>query len=415
MPKSPDVRALSVEEALRVVLEATPVLPAEEAGLPEAAGRVLREAIRADRDYPAFDKSLMDGWAVVAADLVSPPRVLEVAEEIPAGRDPAGLRPIVPGSASRIMTGAPLPPGADAVLIVEDSEPIAGDPATVRATAAVRPGDNLARRGADLRRGDVLLEPGRRIGAPEIAVLAACGRVRVSVGGRPRVAVLSTGDELAPPESDPPPGGIRNSNGPLLSALARAAGARTRDLGIARDDAAELERMIGEGLRDDALILSGGVSMGERDLVAGVLRALGVEILFEKVAIKPGRPFTFGRRGATLVFGCPGNPVSCHVVFEVFARPALRKMMGFPRPERRPVRAVLTAPVRQRPGRAGYHQARARFAGGGLEVEPVPTTGSADFAACARGNALAIAPADAAVLEAGFEIDVLLLDDHEDR
>jgi molybdopterin molybdotransferase len=415
MPKSPHVRALAVEEALRVVLEATPVLPAEEADLLEAPGRVLLEDIRADRDQPPFDKALMDGFAVVAADLVSAPRLLRVVDDIPAGSDPGRLRRVEPGSAARIMTGAPMPPGADAVLIVEESEPIPGDPGAVRARASVRPGDNLARRGDDLRRGDLLLVSGLRLAPAEIAVLAACGRPRVRVGGRPRVAVLATGDELVPPWTAPPPGGIRNSNGPLLLALARAAGAAARDLGIARDDPAALERAIAEGLRDDVLILSGGVSMGERDLVGAALRGLGTEILFEKVAIKPGRPFTFGRRGATLVFACPGNPVSCYVIFEVFARAALRRMMGFPRPERRPVRAVLASPIRQRPGRAGYYQARVRFADGRCEIEPVKTSGSADFSACARGNALAIAPADTAVLEAGAEIDVLLLDDFEDR
>jgi molybdopterin molybdotransferase len=413
--KKSGVVALGVTEALRSVLEAAPVLPDAEASSEEARGRILREPIHADRDAPPFDKSLMDGFAVLAADLEGAPRDLRLLGEIPAGTDPAALRRVEPGTCFRIMTGAPIPPGADAVLVVEESEPAPGDPARVRARSPVRAGDNLARRGADVRQGDALLREGDLIGPAEIAVLATCGRTRVRVGGRPRVAVLATGDELVEPSLEPPPGGIRNSNGPLLTSLAIEAGAEARDLGIAPDDPAALRSAMTRGLEHDVLILSGGVSMGERDLVAAALRDLGVSIRFEKVAIKPGRPFTFGTIGTTLVFGCPGNPVSAYVIFQVFARPALRRMQGFPRPVREPVRGVLLAPLRQRPGRAGYHQVRARFAEGRLVVEGLATSGSADFAACARANALAIVPAETAALRAGDAVEVLLLDDHEDR
>lgn len=413
--KKSGVAALSVSEALCSVLEAAPVLPEATVSFAESRGRILRETIRADRDAPPFDKSLMDGFAVNAGDLRSAPVTLTVLGEIPAGTDPAALRRVEPGTCFRIMTGAPIPPGADAVLIVEESGPVPGDPARVQARSAVRPGDNLARRGAEVRGGETLLEEGDLIGPAEIAVLAACGRTRLRVGGRPRVAILATGDELVPPASAPPPGGIRNSNGPLLNALALEAGAEARDLGIAPDDPAALRAAITRGLEDDVLILSGGVSMGEHDLVAAALRELGVSIRFEKVAIKPGRPFTFGTRGGTLVFGCPGNPVSAHVIFQVFARPALRRMQGFPRPLRQPVRGVLLGPLRQRPGRAGYHQARARFAEGRLVVEILPTSGSADFVSCARANALAVVPAETEALHAGDAVEVLLLDAHEDR
>lgn len=381
----------------------------------DAPGRYLQEEVRADRDYPDFDKSMMDGYAVVAADLQRELRPLRVIQDIPAGSDPARLKRVAPGTASRIMTGAPMPPGADAVLIVEETEPVAGDSTLVRPGNAVQAGANFATRGTDVRAGEILLRPGEFIGPGEIGVLASCGRTRARVGGRPRLAIISTGDELVEPGQTPGPGRIRNSNGPLLRALAHDAGASARYLGIAPDDEAPLRRLIEDGLRDDVLVLSGGVSMGVYDLVGKVLRTLGVEIFFDKVAIKPGRPFTFGRRGSTLVFGCPGNPVSTYVIFHVFARPALRRMMGSPDPAPAPVRGVLKTPVRQRPGRAGYYQARARWSGSTCEVEVLPTSGSADFVSCARGNVLAIVPAHAASLASGEPVDLVLIDDYAER
>jgi len=406
---------LPVDRALSIILEAAPVLPSEQVGLDDALGRFLQEEIRADHDFPAFDKSLMDGYAVIASDTGRGLGPLRVAQEIPAGMDPAKLRPVVPGAASRIMTGAPIPPGADAVLIVEETEMVEGDPQAVRPKSAVRPGASVARRGADVRAGEILLRAGEFIGPGEIGVLAACGRTRVATGGRPRIAIIATGDELVEPDRAPGPGQIRNSNGPVLRALALRAGAVARYLGIALDDEDGLRRMIEDGLRDDVLVLSGGVSMGTHDLVGNTLRSLGAEIRFERVAIKPGKPFTFGRRGSTLVFGCPGNPVSTYVIFQVFARAALRRMMGSRDPAPAPVRGVLTNPVRQHPGRAGYYQARATWTGRGYEIEALPSSGSADFVSCARGNSLAIIPADVASLPAGSSVEALLLDDFIDR
>ncbi len=408
-------RMLSVDEALSIVLDAAPVLPFERVPPDEALGRYLQEEIRADRDYPDFDKSLMDGYAVVAADLERGLRPLDVIQEIAAGADPGRLETVRPGTAARIMTGAPVPPGADAILMVEETEPVPGEPRRIRPKSAVEPGASLARRGADVRAGAILLDAGDCIGPAEIGVLAACGRPRVQVGGRPRLAVLATGDELVEPDRVPGPGRIRNSNGPLLMALARRSGADPRYLGIAPDEATALRRLIETGLQADALVLSGGVSMGAYDLVGDALRALGVAIAFEKVSIKPGKPFTFGRSGRTLVFGCPGNPVSTYVIFQVFIRTALARMMGSPRPRPAPARGVLTAPFRQRPGRTGYYQARALFSGSACEVELLPTSGSADFVSCARGNALAIVPADVEALAAGDSIEILLLDDFDRR
>jgi molybdopterin molybdotransferase len=406
---------LGVEEALAIVLETAPVMPAETVPYLEAAGRVLQEEIRADRDSPPFDKAMMDGYAVIASDLARVPRDLTVTGEIPAGADPRRLGRVEPGAAARIMTGAPVPPGADAVLVVEETETLPGGPDRVRAKVSVRAGENLARRGEDLRKGDLLLAPGEYVGPGEIGVLASCGATRVRVGGRPRAAILATGDELVPPEETPDGGRIRNSNGPLLLALLRRAGIEGRDLGIAPDEPAGLRALLERGLETDVLLLSGGVSMGVYDLVEQGLRNLGVEILFERVAIKPGRPFTFGRRGGCLVFGCPGNPVSTYVIFQVFARAALRKMAGFRAPAAAPLRGILESPVKQRPGRAGYAQARAVWRGDHYEVSVLRTSGSADFVTCARGNALAILPPDAPELPAGAAVDLVLLDDDRDR
>lgn len=420
---------LPVDEALRRILARCEPLGGEEIPCDRAAGRILREEVRAAHDHPPFDRSLMDGYAVIAADLATTPRALRVGQEIPAGADPGRLPAVRPGTAARIMTGAPLPPGADAVLIVEETEPLAGEEDSILARSAVRPGANLARRGDDVGKGELLLAPGDYLGPGEIGVLAATGRTLVSVGRRPRVAVLSTGDELVPPHREPGPGKIRNSNGPLLAAMARRAGAEATPLGIAPDEAEALRGSVERGLTHDALILSGGVSMGTRDLVGAALQSLGVELLFERVAIKPGKPFTFGRHGSTLVFACPGNPVSCYVIFQIFIRPALRRMLGCSDaraavtegtaagagPGDGLVRARLQNAVRQKPGRTGYYQARARWDGERYQVEVLLSSGSADFVSCARGNALAIVPAGATSVQAREMIDVLLLDDDRDR
>ncbi len=423
-------KLLPVDEALRRILELSAPLGTEEIPFDRALGRVLQEEIRAAHDYPLFDRSLMDGYAVIAADLATVPCTLQVVQDIPAGADPRSLLLIVPGTAARIMTGAPLPPGANAVLIVEETEAVAGEGDAVRARSAVRPGANLARRGDDVGKGELLLAAGEFLGPGEIGVLAATGRTRVRVGRRPRVAVLSSGDELIEPHREPVPVCIRNSIGPLLAALTRRVGGEATPLGIAPDDGPALRKAIEKGLGHDALLLSGGVSMGMRDLVGEALQSLGVEVLFERVAIKPGKPFTFGRRGSAMVFACPGNPVSSYVIFQVFIRPALRRLLGFPGepPGENPgtttapgpashciVRAELQDAVHQKPRRTGYYQARVRWDGARYRVAVLRSSGSADFVSCARGNALAIVPSGTASVERGEMIDVLLLDDDRDR
>lgn len=402
---------LSVEEALRLVIDEALPLPAEEIGLEAALGRVLAEPVESPADIPACDRSAMDGYAVRTSDLVSLPAELDVAGFLPAGRSPEGID-VRPGTAVRIMTGAPLPGGADAVVMVERTEPVA-DGARVRVLESVGPGQNVFRRGEDLGRGARLLEAGTWIRPAEIGALAAVGKVRVKVRRRPVTTILSTGDEVIDPSQDPLPHQVRNSNGPALLAAMSAVGLDPVSLGIARDDPADLDARIAEGLSGEIFFLIGGVSVGDRDLVSQRLTAAGVRVIFHRIAMKPGKPLLFGRRGGCLVFGLPGNPLSALTDFLVFGVPAVRKMSGLPPTGLPGVRARLSAEVHQMPGRTWYRLARVVYRKGVFEAAPVPSSGSADLVSACRANAFVIVPADAARLEAGSEVAVLLWPGYE--
>jgi len=405
------LRVLGVDEALGLVLDAVEAQPDEEVDLDHAGGRRLAAEIRASSDMPRFDRTAMDGYAVRAADVARVPAELEVVEELPAGRDSS--REVGPGQAARIMTGAAIPAGADAIVMVEDTEPIEGG----RRVRVLRPspaGKHIRRAGEDLRAGSLLLSPGARTGAAEAALLAAEGRIRVRVRGIPSVAVLSTGDELVPADAEPDGSRIRETNSWSLRHLLRTMGIEPRLLGIVRDDEAEIRGAIVEGLRSDVLLVSGGVSMGEYDLVGRCLKQEGCRAIFERVAIQPGKPLFFGRNEASsrgIVFGLPGNPVSSIVDFLVFVRPALRKMLGDPEPVDRLPSARLTEAVRRHPGRRGYLPGRVGLdSAGDLTVTPVPTMGSADLVALSRANALLVAPEDQAEIHAGARLRVMLLE-----
>jgi molybdopterin molybdotransferase len=397
---------IPVEEALRIVLQAATSLPIQSVPLSEASGRVLAEEILTDADQPPFPKAMMDGFALRSADLGRLPAELAVVEEIPAGRLPS--RGIGPGEASRIMTGAPLPEGADAVQMMERTEPAEGG--KVRILEAVAPGANIAPRGQEMRSGDRILFPGDRLTAPRLGLLASVGHPEVSVRRIPAVSLAVTGDELVEAGKIPAPGQIRNSNGPAVAARLRGLGAQVTEMGIVPDRPEALRETIRRGLRDDMLLLSGGVSMGDRDFVEGALEEEGVEILFRKVAIRPGKPAVFGRKGSCLVFGLPGNPVSSLVILEVLAAPALRKMMGHEDPEGRRMEAELVEEVRQHPGRTGYLPGTLSFLGALARVRPIPTRGSADLLAHSRADALFIVPADRSSIGAGERVRVLVLE-----
>ena len=380
---------LTVDQALDIILKGVPAPKTVEVALPSALGHVLAEECASDLDMPPFDKAMMDGYAVRSSD-AGP---LEVIEEVPAGKVPA--REVRPGTCTKIMTGAPVPAGADAVQQVEKTSRD-GDRVTLQ--APVKPGQNIARRATDMRTGEVVLRPGHRLRAAEIGALAAIGRTRVLVQAKPRCAVLATGDELVAPDAKPGPGQIRNSNTSSIAAQVRSLGLECDDLGVARDDADSIRAAIREGLTRDLLILSGGVSAGDWDLVIPALEAEGVRIAMHQVLIKPGRPFCF----APGVFGLPGNPVSSFVIFEVFVRPYL----GFPRPR---IRARLESEVRQKIERVHYLPARVRTEGAGYVAETVPWQGSADLFALTKANGFVVVPVQTTYTR-GETVECMMLD-----
>jgi molybdopterin molybdotransferase len=310
------------------------------------------------------------------------------------------------------MTGAPIPGGADAVQMIEKTEELeVGAGAArrrVRVLAPCRPGENIARRGEDLRCGDTILPAGSLIRAAEVGALAAAGRTSLAVHRLPVVSLLSTGDELVEPGEKPLPHQIRNSNGPALLAALAGFGLAPVSLGIARDDADDLDAKLAGGLAGDLLLVIGGVSVGDKDLVSERLLAAGVEPLFHRIAMKPGKPLFFGRRGTCLVFGLPGNPLSALTAFLVFALPAIRKLMGL-RAEGLPaLRARLEGRLSQKTGRTWYRLARATAVDGALVAAPVRSSGSGDLASAARANAFIVVPAETPAVEEGESVSVLL-------
>jgi molybdopterin molybdotransferase len=396
---------IPVEEALEIVLGEAPALPFEAVVLEESLSRVLAEDVVSDLDLPPFDRAAMDGYALQAADVAEAPAALEVIGEVRAGQWP-DLR-VGPGQAVRIMTGAPLPPGADAVQSVEKTQPL--DEFRVTILSPVGAGANVAPRGSEVRAGDVVLARGRVIDPAAIAVLASSGKAHVSVARRPVVALLVTGDEIVDVSATPAPGQIRNSNGPAVAAQARLAGADVRLLGVVPDRQDAIAEALGAGLVADVLVVSGGVSAGDYDLVEPALLELGARFLFTKVAIRPGAPLVFGRCGETLVFGLPGNPVSAQVTFDLFVRPALLRMQGASVVSRPRVAVELEVAVKNRSGRKSHLPARVRCEGGRLVARPLRSMGSVDLAAHARANALVVIEADRPHAAAGETAEAVLL------
>ncbi len=391
-----------VGEARGAILARTPMLGTEEVGLGAACGRVLRETIRADRDQPPFDRALVDGYAVRAADLGTG-RPLRIRGTVPAGR--AADFGIGPGEAAAIMTGAPMPSGADAVILVEhtdsDGRRISWPVAGFRSLPPVEPGDQVARRGRDARAGSPLLGEGLRLTPGGIGLLATVGRTRVRVGLRPRIAVLSTGDELAHPRKRSlRTAEIRDANSHMLAARCRALGLRTRRLGFVRDRPVALARAVEEGLREDVLLVSGGVSMGRFDLVEDVLVECGATLHITSVAIRPGKPFVFATVGdpvRRLVFGLPGNPVSALTTLDVLVRPAFDRSEGLADPARPRIRVRLETPVSNPGPRQACLPVRVRSGrNGDLTACPIPIRGSGDISAIALANGLLVLPGTSA-------------------
>ncbi len=391
---------LEVPAARDIVLRHAARRPAAVAPLASALGRVLAADVAADRDSPPFTKSMMDGYAVRAADAAAG-AALRVVGEVAAGAVPAN--PVGPGEAVRVFTGAPMPPGADAVLMQEHAEVVADG---VRVARGVAAGANVLPRGREMAAGETVLPAGTVITPAAVGLLAAVGRAEVPVYPAARVAVLATGNELVDPPAEPGPGRIRNSNGPMLCALAARAGCPARSLGIARDDPAELAAKLADGLTADVLLVAGGVSVGDYDLVPKALAELGVETHFHSVRMKPGKPLLFGTKGETLVFGLPGNPVSSFVGFELFVRPALAALAGATDPGPRVEQRSLGEAFAVRGDRPVFHPGKLLPDNA---VKPLPWFGSADLRGLLAADALLALPAGDAKFPAGSAVEVIVL------
>lgn len=397
--------------------------PAERVGLDLAAGRVLAQRLCADRDQPPFTRSTQDGFACRALE-ASTHGFLDLVGASRAGEAPAG--PLPPGAAWEIMTGAPVPAGADAVVKIEHVE-VAGGRVRLFPPRTVSPGENIVTQGAQAREGDELLAAGTAMQFPQIALAAACGYAAIDVFVRPRVAILTTGDELVPVESSPAPGQIRNSNAPMLAAMVSAAGGEPWVLPTAADDAQSLDAALAQGAEADLLLISGGVSAGKFDLVEPALARAGARFHFTGVRIQPGKPLVFGElpcgrpsasqaRGearALPFFGLPGNPVSSAVTFLLFAAPVLAALAGSlePSPRFALARLASTADKHGKKGLTRFLPASCTFsamAGRLPEVALVPTQGSGDLAALARSNCFLVVPEEDHDLEAGAIVRILL-------
>jgi len=384
------------EEAIALILErVAPIRSRERVPLEQALGRVLAEDARSDVDLPPFEKSAMDGYAVRSADFAAAgrPRALARVGESRAGAPFRGR--VGAGQCVAISTGAELPADCDAVVMVERSRASAD---SVEFDDQPGPGQHVCHRGEDLAEGEIVLRAGRRLRPDDLSVLAAVGCQPVPVCARVRVALLTTGDELVPASAKPRAGQIREGNTLYLAAALSAAGAAVTNLGIVRDDAAELEARFRAALEShDALVTTGGVSMGVHDLVGGALERVGVAPLLHKIAIKPGKPLWFGQRGSTPVFGLPGNPVSCLVGFQVFVRRALARMSGADAAEWAEERLALGrwrgAPLKENP-RQQNHPVRVRQAPDGIvDLEPLVWRSSADIVGITRADGLAVVAA----------------------
>jgi molybdopterin molybdotransferase len=421
MPAPEQSGVLKFEAARRLVEEhaaAVRTPDTELVHLLDAAGRVLAESVQADRDIPPFPRSTRDGYAVRVSDLGTLPTRLELIGEVKAGETPAAIpQEVGPGQAVSIMTGAPVPPGADAVVMVEYTSQRG---TLVEVTRGVTPGENVVLQGAEAQRGATLLEPGQRLNDAAIALAASVGKPHLRVYRRPRVAVLATGDEIVDVTATPGPTQIRNSNSYSLAAQILEAGGRPVLLPIAPDEPGRLKRLIAEGLKADLLLLTGGVSMGRYDLVEQVLSEMQAAFFFTGAAIQPGRPVVFGQcpcpgdatstglpqahaqgSSAKYFFGLPGNPVSTMVTFELFVKPMLEALAGMTPRKLKFLHARLKRPLRVKTGLTRFLPAVLSGELAGCEVELLPWQGSGDIAATARANCYIVVPPDRDTIPSG--------------
>jgi molybdopterin molybdotransferase len=386
------------QKVVEVISAMQPHPSSETVDLAHAAGRVLAKPVAADRDYPPFHRSTRDGFAVRSADVPKPGATLRCVGEVKAGS--SHDRALAAGECVHIMTGAPLPAGADTIMMIEFARSdAAGDRVTFERAATA--GQNFVPRGSEAQAGEELLAAGTRLGYAEMALAAQVGCAQLQVTVPPRVAILSTGDEVVDVSATPGPFQVRNGNGTALETLVAQAGARPLQLGNAADETDVLRRAIEKGLQADVLILSGGVSMGKYDLVEKVLTELGAEFFFDGVAIRPGRPAVFGRCRGKPVFGLPGNPVSTMVTFQLFVAPALDLLSGTAARPLKVTGARLSHALHEKAGLTHFLPARLDWLHGEPVVAALAWQGSGDTVTLARANALLVVPAERPDWETG--------------
>ena len=400
---------IQVQEALDKILTKIQFKGVEKVSLDQALGRVMAEDVVSRINNPPLDNSAMDGYAVIAGDIQSAtpenPVKLEMVEEIAAGYTAKGT--LKPGQTMRIMTGAPIPPGADAVLMQEDTQKD-GDSILCLDRADVE--ENIRRAGEDIKIGESVLKKGTTLSPAHIGMLAVIGRSQIAVGQRPTVAILSTGDEILELDETPEGPQIFNSNGHMLAAQIKSAGGIPVYLGIAKDTEEDLMEKFAWALKADIVVSSGGVSVGDYDLVKSTLQKMGQDMLFWKVAMKPGKPLAFGRIRKTPIFGLPGNPVSSFVSFEQFVRPSLRKVLGCSDLSHKTVQAKLTRTIYKKPGRLHFLSSIVSWANGEYTVTPAGEQGSGILKSAANANGLLIFPLEAEEIKQGQEVAVQLLE-----
>jgi molybdopterin molybdotransferase len=400
---------IQVQEALDKILSQIQFKGVEKIPLDQALGRVLAEDVVSRVNNPPLDNSAMDGYALIAQDIQSAtpenPVKLEVVEEIAAGYTAKGT--LKPGQAMRIMTGAPIPPGADAVLMQEDTQK---DGNSILCMDRADVEENIRRAGEDVKIGEGVLKKGTTLSPAHIGMMAVVGRSQIAVSQRPTVSILSTGDEILELDETPQGPQIFNSNGHMLAAQIKSAGGIPLYLGIAKDTEKDLMEKFEWALKADIVVSSGGVSVGDYDLVKSSLQKMGQDMLFWKVAMKPGKPLAFGRIGKIPIFGLPGNPVSSFVSFEQFVRPSLRKVLGCSDLSHKTVQAKLTRTIHKKPGRLHFLSSIVSWTDGEYTVTPAGEQGSGILKSAANANSLLIFPLEADEIKQGQEVAVQLLE-----
>jgi len=400
---------LTFEEARRRVIEQVGRMRGPRvnvsASVWDALGLVLSQEVKTDREYPPFNRSTRDGYATLSKD-VKPGAQLKCVGEIKAGD--TVTQALMPGACVQIMTGAAVPAGADAVIMIEYTQR-EGD--LVRFERTAQRGQNIVPRGSEAHAGQTILKPGMRLGFAELALAAQVGATQLQCAKRPRVAILSTGDEVVLVEEQPGAFQIRNSNSVSIAAQVRIAGGEPVVLGNAADRVEDLGEKIARGLKEDALVLTGGVSMGKYDLVEGVLKALDAEFFFDAVAIRPGKPAVFAVCKDKPVFGLPGNPVSTMVTFQLFVTPAIDLLSGADAHPLPLVEARLSEALNERPGLTHFLPARIEWRGAEPQVSALKWQGSGDIAALAGANCFLMVPAERENIPSGEQVSVLLRKD----